>query len=103
MISIDDRTFDALEWAEVDGAELHNIITGQTVTGAEPIDYPDTDGILISLQHKDTGIVTVLEVMHDSLTDSFYICIAKCQDKNTASIQPIMVRDHVERSDTNGT
>lgn len=77
MIPIDDRTFDALEWAEVDGAELHNIITGQTITGAEPIDYPDTDGILISLQHRTTGAVTVLEVIHDSLTDGFYIHLAK--------------------------
>lgn len=85
LIPIDDHTFDTLEWDAVDGAELHNIITGQTITGAEPIDYPDTDGILISLKDPDTGTARILEILYDSLSADFYIHIARVPDSKGRS------------------
>lgn len=81
MIPIDDRTFDSLEWTEVDGVELHNIITGQTITGTEPI---DPDGILIYLMDSG-GNSAVLYVSYDCLTRRFGVYYAELITKERST------------------
>ena len=72
MIPID-YIFDSIEWEPLDGAELDKLLTGCTVTGAEPIDYPATDGVVIYLRDS-TGKALALEVESDPYErDGFFI------------------------------
>ena len=73
---IDDKMFDALEWEEVDGMKLNELVAGQILTGTEPVDYPATDGVLLYLQDS-TGAQTVIEIGQDPYEGFFYIHRAK--------------------------
>lgn len=52
----EDEAYNSLEYDPVDGEALNHIIEGMEVIGAEPTDYPDTDGITIYLRAKDNSI-----------------------------------------------
>lgn len=56
-----DKALDQTEWKEIDGEELDEILRGKTVAGAEPIDYPLTDGAIFYLTGKD-GELSALEI-----------------------------------------
>ena len=81
MIPLPDNEFNRLSWEQVDGQKVDSLITGLKVVGAEPINYPITDGLIIYL--KDTeGNITVLDIGTDLYTEDpnknpFYIAIAK--------------------------
>lgn len=72
-ILLPDNIFDFLRWGTVDGMEVGTLIQGATVIGAEPIDYPLTDGVLLYLR-DERGHTLVLDIGTDSTEDnSFYI------------------------------
>lgn len=56
---IEADVFDNLEWENIDGMELDKMIEGLTVIGAEPVDYPATDGVIIYLQGKNKHIIAI--------------------------------------------
>lgn len=56
-----DKALDRAEWKEIDGKELEEILRGQTIDGAEPIDYPLTDGAIFYLTGKD-GELSALDI-----------------------------------------
>lgn len=60
------KTFDALYWKRVDGAQLDSLLTGLECIGAEPVDYPATDGALLYFRKKDGGTLALL-LEHDFL------------------------------------
>jgi len=82
MIPLSDNKFDRLSWEQVDGQKVDSLITGLEVVGAEPIDYPVTDGLIIYL--KDTeGNTTALDIgnAYTEYPDEnpFYIAIARAE------------------------
>ena len=83
MIPIADTEFNRLSWEQVDGLEVDRIITGLEVVGAEPTDYPLTDGLTIYLRDK-AGKILALDIGADIYTvdpeeNPFYIAIAKAE------------------------
>ncbi len=50
-----------LAFQKLDSAKLDDLLTGCTITGAEPVDYPVTDGFLLYLIDK-TGRRFVLSI-----------------------------------------
>lgn len=82
MIPLSDNKFDRLSWEQVDGQKVDSLITGLEVVGAEPVDYPVTDGLIIYL--KDTeGNITALDIgntyTEDPDENPFYIAIARAE------------------------
>ena len=73
---IEDNTFNSLNWRSVDWEKLNELISGWTVCGAEPIDYPLTDGAIIYLKDSN-GNLAALELGQEPDGESFYIQIAK--------------------------
>lgn len=73
---ITDEVFDSLSWENVDGRQLDGLITGWTVFGAEPIDYPITNGAIIYLRDA-SGNLAALELGQEPGGDMFYISYAK--------------------------
>ena len=69
-----DKALDRAEWKEIDGKELEEILRGQTIAGAEPIDYPLTDGAILYLTGKD-GKLSALEIGVDIYNDDSQIYI----------------------------
>lgn len=69
-----DKALDKTEWKEIDGKELEEILRGQTIAGAEPIDYPLTDGAILYLIGKD-GKLSALEIGVDIYKDDSQIYI----------------------------
>ena len=85
MIPVNDEVFNSLCWEAVDGLELDGVISGLTVIGAEPIDYPLTDGI--TLYAKDsTGKLLVFDIGVDPCSEepSFYVRKATIKEEATA-------------------
>lgn len=81
MIEITDETFNNLKWRLIDGRKLESKIAGLTIVGAEPTDYPLTDGITLYLKDK-AGKLTALDIGADYITakndyNPFYMQIAK--------------------------
>lgn len=80
-----DEQYNNLEYAPVDGEALDAIIEGMEVTGAEPTDYPLTDGVTIYLRAKD-GSIKVLDIGADIYStepeeNPFYLSMATFPDK----------------------
>lgn len=73
---ITDEVFDSLSWKNVDGQQLNGLITGWTVCGAEPINYPITDGAIIYLRDA-SGNLAAIEMGQEPGGDRFYIRYAK--------------------------
>ncbi len=73
---------DNLSWEEVDGEQLQSIIEGLTVCGAEPIDYPLTDGAIIYLTGKGKLIALELGTNYEAANENgLYIKIANIPDE----------------------
>ncbi|MBQ9662146.1 MAG: hypothetical protein IJV40_03205 [Oscillospiraceae bacterium] len=51
----------------IDGQNLGAVLQGFTITDAEPINYPLTDGVLLSLFSPETGDSYVLEIGFDAM------------------------------------
>lgn len=49
---IPERDYTGLRYDGIDGADLDNLLSGMEITGAEPIDYPLTDGVVLYLRGK---------------------------------------------------
>lgn len=64
LIPIEDSVFNNLKWKPVDGQELDSIITGLTIVGSEPTDYPLTDGITLYLKNG-AGELLALDIGAD--------------------------------------
>jgi len=61
---IKEEAFNALEWRDIDGEKIDDALTGATVIGTEPIDYPQTDGLIIYLRGQ-SGAAFALEAGAD--------------------------------------
>lgn len=83
---MEDAVFDNLEWREVDGEELHSIVVGMTVAGAEPIDYPATDGMILYFR-SPAGDLIAVDISSDPYTQEFYIQMAQVPGRGTADPQ----------------
>ena len=57
----EDEAYNNLEYSPVDGEALDALIEGMEVIGAEPTDYPLTDGITIYLRASD-GSIKALDI-----------------------------------------
>lgn len=60
----DESVYDSLAWETLDGRELGLLLQGLVILGAEPIDYPCTDGVVIYLEDR-AGEVFVMETGAD--------------------------------------
>lgn len=83
MIPLNDNEFNRLSWEQVDGLAVDSLITGLEVVGAEPTDYPVTDGLTIYLKDAQ-GNITALDIGADIYTEDpdenpFYIAIARAE------------------------
>lgn len=63
---IKEDAFNALEWRDIDGEKIDDALTGATVIGAEPVDYPQTDGLIIYLRGR-SGAAFALEAGADTV------------------------------------
>ena len=63
---------ESLSFTKLDGEALDDLLSGSQITGAEPIDYPLTDGVLLYLKTPD-GRDAVLLIEQDPAGDSFNI------------------------------
>lgn len=80
MITIADEIFNNLNWKPIDGEKLDAKITGLTVVGSEPTDYPLTDGVTLYLK-DEAGKLLALDIGADFNTSGnddnpFYIQLA---------------------------
>ncbi len=66
----------AKDFAPVDGEKLDELISGCTIVGAEPIDYPCTDGALLYLK-DGSGALAILELGVDEENGGLYIQLAR--------------------------
>ena len=66
---IPDVAIERLDFQKLDAEQLDDLLTGCTITGAEPVDYPVTDGFLLYLIDK-TGRRFVLSI--DRVDDDDY-------------------------------
>lgn len=83
MIPISETEFNNLKWEKVDGLEVDRLITGLEVVGAEPTDYPITDGLIIYLKDPEGNIIA-LDIGADLYTEDpeenpFYIAVARAK------------------------
>lgn len=69
ILSVD---IESLSFTDLDGETLDGLLRGSMITGAEPIDYPVTDGVILYLKTAD-GRDAVLIVEQDPRGDSFNI------------------------------
>lgn len=81
MIPIDDNTYNNLMWENVDGQSLDSLLQGLQIMGAEPIDYPLTDGVIIYAKNTRTDKLIIINIGADQLSPEesgspFYISIA---------------------------
>lgn len=81
MIPIDDNTYNNLMWENVDGQSLDSLLQGLQIMGAEPIDYPLTDGVIIYAKNTRTDKLIIINIGADPLSPEesgspFYISIA---------------------------
>ena len=76
----EDEDYNNLEYSPVDGEALDALIEGMEVIGAEPTDYPLTDGITIYLRASD-GSIKALDIGTDIYStdpeeNPFYVSVA---------------------------
>lgn len=81
-----DDVYNSLKWSEVDGKELDKIIEGATIVGAEPTDYPLTDGITIYIKNR-AGELIALDIGAD------FIKSPRSEDENEFYINMAVVPD----------
>ena len=84
MTGITEESFNSLEWEEVYGQQLEELVLGMEICGVEPIDYPLTSWIILALNGKE-GEIVFLEIGDDVLNPlvedtSFYIRMAKAKE-----------------------
>ncbi len=74
-MQLTDDKFNSLEWEQIDAAEnkLDAVLKDCRILGAEPINYPVTDGIIIYMESK-SGDRLALEIGNDT---DFYISLAE--------------------------
>lgn len=65
MIPIDDNTYNNLIWEDVDGQSLDSLLQGLQIVGAEPIDYPLTDGVVIYAKDTRTDKLIIIDIGAD--------------------------------------
>ena len=65
MIPIDDNTYNNLIWEDVDGQSLDSLLQGLQIIGAEPIDYPLTDGVVIYAKDTRTDKLIIIDIGAD--------------------------------------
>ena len=46
-------------WKAIDGKDLQTLMEGKKIIGAEPIDYPLTDGVILYLTGDDKELTAV--------------------------------------------
>lgn len=88
MIPLTDRASNMLSWEPVDGKQLDRLTEGLTVVGAEPINYPSTDGAILYLKDSK-GDLLALEIGADIYNtetgeNPFYIMLAKAKPERRA-------------------
>lgn len=81
MIPIDDNTYNNLIWEDVDGQSLDSLLQDLQIMGAEPIDYPLTDGVVIYAKDTRTDKLIIIDIgvgpfPPDESANPFYIKIA---------------------------
>ena len=81
-----DDVYNSLKWSEVDGKALDKIIEGATIVGAEPTDYPLTDGITIYIKNR-AGELIALDIGAD------FIKSPRSEDENEFYINMAVVPD----------
>lgn len=81
-----DDAYNSLKWSEVDGKELDKIIEGATIVGAEPTDYPSTDGIIIYIK-TEQGELIALDIGEE------FIKSPRSEDENEFYINMAVVPD----------
>ena len=59
MALITDETFNTLVWHPIDPKIIGGVIAGSEVLGAEPVDYPVTDGLVIYLRYRRGGRIAL--------------------------------------------
>ena len=68
-----------LNWKEVDGLEVREMLKGSVLKRTDPVDYPYTDGLLMCFLDTE-GRIILIDVGNSSLRDEngepFYICAA---------------------------
>lgn len=65
-----------LDFAELDGKKLNVLLNRARITGAEPIDYPVTDGVVLYIQDPQKR-KAVLVIEQDPTEDRFSVKIAR--------------------------
>lgn len=81
MIPIDDNTYNNLIWEDVDGRSLDSLLQDLQIMGAEPIDYPLTDGVVIYAKDTRTDKLIIIDIgvdlfPPDESANPFYIKIS---------------------------
>lgn len=61
FVMVPDVAIERLDFQLLDSAKVDDLLTGCKITGAEPVDYPVTDGFLLYLIDK-TGRRFVLSI-----------------------------------------
>ena len=77
--ALNDEIFDNLKWSSMikkTNDQLDKTLEGVTIVGAEYIDYPIPDGVLLYLKDNH-GKVTVLELGVDENDSTLYAQIAE--------------------------
>ena len=74
MIPIEDIS--GLDFAELDGMKLDELLSRARITGAEPINYPLTDGIILYIQDPQKRRAALL-IEQDPEEDRFSVKIAR--------------------------
>ena len=74
MIPIEDIS--GLDFVELDGMKLDGLLSRARITGAEPIDYPATDGAILYIQDPQKRRAALV-IEADPAEDRFTIKIAR--------------------------
>lgn len=84
---IPDAVFDRLDWSTVAAEDLNDILTGQTVLGAEMVGLPNApDGVLLYFGRPD-GVIIAVDFDGDPIgdEDAFLISVAYVEPDGTES------------------
>ena len=60
-VNMTDDKFNNLDWKSLEWTELEKTIAGYTIIGGEPVDYPNTDGLILYLK-SPTGVLVALDI-----------------------------------------
>ena len=96
---ISDKDFNSLIWNTIDGEKLNELLSGCIICGAEPIDYPLTDGAIIYLRDA-SGEYAALELRQEPEEQSFYIQFAKIPSGAALSLQAMPLYLQTQKRDS---